>query len=114
MLVLPASAQTAAPQLKTDVVFTEYSALSSTAELVRRLYSPLTTVRINHEAQRAGRTLRGQPLDLAKEHYSIYVPDHPHSSSGAYSLLVFTGLTRRNFASPAADRTGQLPASRGA
>jgi pimeloyl-ACP methyl ester carboxylesterase len=89
MLVLPASAQTAASQLRTDVVFTEYSALSSTAELVRRLYSPLSAIRINQEAQRAGRTLRGQPIDLAKEHYSIYVPGHPHSLSGAYSLLVF-------------------------
>jgi pimeloyl-ACP methyl ester carboxylesterase len=89
LLVLPASAQTASSQLKTDVVFTEYSALSSTAELVRRLYSPLSAIRINQEAQRAGRILRGQSIDLAKEHYSIYVPDHPHSPSGAYSLLVF-------------------------
>jgi len=89
MLVLPASAQTAASQLRTDVVFTEYSALSSTAELVRRLYSPLSAIRLNQEAQRAGRTLRGQPIDLTKEHYSLYIPDHPHSSSGAYSLLVF-------------------------
>ena len=89
MLALPASAQTAASQLRTDVVFTEYSVLSSTAELVRRLYSPLSAVRINQEAQRAGGTLRGQPIDLAKEHYSIYVPNHPHSPSGAYSLLVF-------------------------
>jgi pimeloyl-ACP methyl ester carboxylesterase len=82
-LVAPAGAETAGSQLKTDVVFTEYSALSSTAELVRRMYSPLSVMRINQEAQRAGRTLRGQPLDLAKEHYSIYVPDHPRA------LLVF-------------------------
>jgi pimeloyl-ACP methyl ester carboxylesterase len=70
-------------------VFTEYAPLSSTVELVRRLYSPLTAVRINQEAQRAGRTLRGQPIDLGKEHYSIYVPDRPHSPAGMYSLLVF-------------------------
>jgi pimeloyl-ACP methyl ester carboxylesterase len=89
IMALPAGGQTAASQLRTDVVFTEYAALSSTAELVRRLYSPLSAIRINQEAQRVGRTLRGQPIDLAKEHYSIYVPDHPHSPSGAYSLLVF-------------------------
>jgi pimeloyl-ACP methyl ester carboxylesterase len=89
IIALPASAQTAASQLRTDIVFTQYSALSSTAELVRRLYSPLSAVRIDQEAQRAARTLRGQPIDLAREHYSIYVPDHPHSPSGAYSLLVF-------------------------
>lgn len=88
-LVSLAGARTAAAQLRTDVVFTEYSPLSTTAELVRRLYSPLSAVRINQEAQRAGRTLRGQAIDLTKEHYSVYVPDHPHSPSGAYSLLVF-------------------------
>ena len=89
MMVLPASAQTGSSQLRTEVVLTEYSALSSTEELVRRLYSPLSAIRIHQEAQRAGRTLRGQPIDLAQEHYSLYVPDHPHSPSGAYSLLVF-------------------------
>jgi predicted esterase len=77
-MALPASAQ-----LKTDVVFTEYSPLSTTAEMVRRLYSPLSALRIHQESERAGRTLRGQPIDLAKEHYSLYVPDHPHA------LLVF-------------------------
>ena len=82
-MVLPTSAQTASSGLRTDVVFTEYSALSSTAEMMRRLYSPLTALRIHQEAQRAGRTLHGQPIDLAREHYSLYVPDHPRA------LLVF-------------------------
>ena len=89
MMVLSASAQTASSELRTDVIFSEYSALSGTAELVRRLSSPLSAIRINQEAERAGRTLRGQPIDLAKERYSIYVPDRPHSPSGTYSLLVF-------------------------
>lgn len=78
MMALPAGAQ-----LRTDVVFTEYTALSTTAEMVRRLYSPLRAVRIHQEAQRTGHTLLGQPIDLAKEHYAIYVPDHPRA------LLVF-------------------------
>jgi pimeloyl-ACP methyl ester carboxylesterase len=69
--------------LQTDVVFSEVSALSSTAELVRRTYSPLTALRITQEAQRTGHTLRGQPIDLAREHYSLYIPDHPQA------LLVF-------------------------
>ena len=89
MMVLPASAQTASAELRSDVVFTEYSALSGTAELVRRLSSPLNALRIQQEAERAGRTLRGQPIDLAREHYALYVPDRGHSPSGAYSLLVF-------------------------
>jgi hypothetical protein len=108
MLVLPASAQTAASQLRTDVVFTEYSALSSTAELVRRLYSPLSAIRINQEAQRAGRTLRGQPIDLAKEHYSIYVPDHPHSPSGAYSLLGYPDVFHGALLNAGSDPIGTL------
>jgi pimeloyl-ACP methyl ester carboxylesterase len=84
LMVLPVSAQTAPPSgLTTDVVFTEYSPLSSAAELVRRVASPLNALRINQEAERAGRTLHGQAIDLAKERYSLYVPDHPRA------LLVF-------------------------
>jgi pimeloyl-ACP methyl ester carboxylesterase len=33
--------------------------------------------------------LRGQPIDLAGERYSINVPASPHTPSGTYSLLVF-------------------------
>jgi len=88
-LVLAAGAQTALSGLRNDVVFTEYFPLSSVAELVRRLCSPLTAHRLNQDAERAGRTLRGQPIDLARERYSIYVPAPAHSPSGAYSLLVF-------------------------
>ena len=49
----------------------DYTPLSSPAELARRLY------------------ICGQPLDLAKERYSLYVPDHTGTQSGTYSLLVF-------------------------
>jgi pimeloyl-ACP methyl ester carboxylesterase len=89
LMALSPGARTAPSGLRTDVVFTEYSTLSSTGELVRRLFSPLSAIRINQEAEHAGRTLRGQPIDLTQEHYSIYVPERPHSPSGAYSLLVF-------------------------
>jgi pimeloyl-ACP methyl ester carboxylesterase len=83
MMMLPAGAQPALVGLQTGVVFPEASALASAEELVRRLYTPLTAVRINQAAQQAGRALRGQPIDLAREHYSLYVPDQPHA------LLVF-------------------------
>ena len=83
MMMLPAGAQPAPAGLQTEVVFPEASALASTEELVRRLYTPLTAVRINQAARQAGRSLRGQPIDLAQEHYSLYVPDQPHA------LLVF-------------------------
>jgi pimeloyl-ACP methyl ester carboxylesterase len=87
--MLPAGAQTVSSGLRNNVVFTEYSALSSTAELVRRTFSPLNALRLVQEAERAGHTLHGQSVDLAKERYSIYVPAHSHPPSGTYSLLVF-------------------------
>jgi pimeloyl-ACP methyl ester carboxylesterase len=89
MIGLHASAQVTSSGLRTDVVFTEYSTLSSTAELVRRLSSPLSAMRIEQAAAHAGQTLHGQRIDLTQEHFSIYVPEHPDSASGTYSLLVF-------------------------
>jgi hypothetical protein len=75
--------------LKNGVVFTEYSAFSTSTELVRRLFSPLSALRVNQKAARAGTTLRGQPIDLASESFSIYVPSHPYPPRHGYSLLVF-------------------------
>lgn len=79
--------QTVPVGLRNGVVFTEYSPLSTSTELVRRLFSPLTALRVNQEAARMGKALRGQPINLAGESFSIYVPAHtpPHG----YSLLVF-------------------------
>jgi pimeloyl-ACP methyl ester carboxylesterase len=82
-----ANTQTVTVGLRNDVVFTEYSPLSTSAELVRRVFSPLTALRINQEAARAGKTLRGQAINLANERFSIYVPAHPPPQG--YSLLVF-------------------------
>jgi hypothetical protein len=89
MLTSPANTQTVTAGLKNGVVFTEYSALSTSTELVRRLFSPLSALRVNQKAARAGTTLRGQPIDLASESFSIYVPSHPYPPRHGYSLLVF-------------------------
>jgi pimeloyl-ACP methyl ester carboxylesterase len=82
-----ANTQTVTAGLQNGVVFTEYSALSTSSELVRRLFSPLTALRVNQEAARTGKTLRGQPINLAGESFSIYVPAHPPPHG--YSLLAF-------------------------
>ncbi len=87
LLASPANTQPITSGLRTDVVFSEYSALSSTQELVRRLLSPLGALRVTQEAARAGKTLHGQPIDLASERFSLYVP--PDSPGRRYSLLVF-------------------------
>jgi len=89
MLTSPANTQTVTAGLKNGVVFTEYSTLSTSTELVRRLFSPLSALRVNQEAARAGTTLRGQSIDLASERFSIYVPAHPYPPLHGYSLLVF-------------------------
>jgi pimeloyl-ACP methyl ester carboxylesterase len=89
ILMSSANAQTATAGLRNDVVFTEYSELSTITELVRRLFSPLNAVRMNQEAARTGKTLRGQPINLVNERFSIYVPAHPNPSPHRYSLLVF-------------------------
>src|SRR5260370_33807392 len=86
-LMSPANTQTVPAGLRNGVVFTEYSALSTSPELVRRLFSPFTALRVNQEAARMGKALRGQPINLASESFSIYVPAHP--SPHGYSLLVF-------------------------
>ena len=84
-----ANTQAVTAGLKNGAVFTEYSALSTTPELVRRLLSPLSGLRVKQEAANTGKTLRGQPIDLASERFSIYVPVHPHPPPHSYSLLVF-------------------------
>ena len=53
------------------------------------MFSPLNALRLDQYAAGAGKTLGGQPIDLANERYSIYVPSSPNSSTGTYSLLVF-------------------------
>jgi pimeloyl-ACP methyl ester carboxylesterase len=71
-----------------DLVFERYTPLSSNAELARRVLTPLT-VRRGEEAMATNKTaLREQPIDLAKEKFSIYVPGRTPPKEG-YGLLVF-------------------------
>jgi pimeloyl-ACP methyl ester carboxylesterase len=73
--------------LQKDVVFTDYSPLSRSMELARRLLSPLNAMRLNQELVRTGQAAREQSIDLAHEKFAVYVPAHapPHG----YALLVF-------------------------
>lgn len=81
----PARAATTGEQH--DVVFTDYSPLSRSSELVRRLLSPLNAWRVSQSAMRPGHALREQPLDLAHEQFTVHVP--AHAAPGGYALLVF-------------------------
>jgi hypothetical protein len=51
------------------------------------MLSPLEARRLSQAASRRGKSLQGQPLDLAKERFSLYVPHN--SPPQGYSLLVF-------------------------
>jgi pimeloyl-ACP methyl ester carboxylesterase len=76
------------------------------------LTSPLTALRAHQELARAGKTLGGQPVDLASERFSIYVPAHPEPARQRYSLLVFVpAWSRAEVPSqwiPALDRHGMI------
>jgi hypothetical protein len=79
----------AAPQTgaQNNVVFSEYSPLSRSLEIVRRSFSPLTFVELSRTAAASGKHLREQPLDLSRESFAIYTP--VHMPPDGYSLLVF-------------------------
>jgi hypothetical protein len=75
---------TAGDGLMKDVTFTDASAAASSAELARRLLSPLAYQRV---APRLG-DARAMPLDVANERFAVYVPDGAPPAKG-YGLLVF-------------------------
>ena len=70
--------------LTKDITFGDYSALSSSAQLARRLLTPLAYERLQPHLGDA----RAQPLDLAQEKFAVYVPPGAAPAQG-YGLLVF-------------------------
>ncbi|HJT98762.1 MAG TPA: hypothetical protein VJ696_10650 [Rhodanobacteraceae bacterium] len=68
----------------TDVVFTAHAPAARSAELARRLLSPLAFARVRPLLGEA----KAEPLDLAKERFVVYVP-HGAAPAEGYALLVF-------------------------
>ncbi len=83
-----ADSETSGTGLRNGIVFSEYTSLSSGAELIRRLFSPLQAARTTERATRLGANLNAQAIDLTAERFSIYVPSRA-APPGGYSLLVF-------------------------
>jgi dienelactone hydrolase len=89
-LFIAATAAAAAPQTSlpmqpgfhTGIVLTEASPLASTAEILRRAFTPLTA---QHVA--AVSSIAGEPIDLSRESFAIYVPTRKPPQG--YALLVF-------------------------
>jgi len=70
--------------LMKNVVFSETSELSSSAEIARRMFTPLAYRRVrSHFAE-----VREQPIDPAHEKFVVYVPPDPTPEKG-FGLLVF-------------------------
>jgi dienelactone hydrolase len=90
---LPAASGLAQPAtpgsvgLQQEVVFTGYSALARTSELLRRQLSPLGAEEVNKAVASSGKPLLEQSIDLAEERFSVYVP--PQAPPQGYGLMVF-------------------------
>jgi hypothetical protein len=84
-----AQAVSAAPTgLQGDVVFTEYSPLARSDELMRRFLTPLVVDSIMQRATSAGMVFNQQAVDLTKERFAVFVPPQPPPPQG-YALMVF-------------------------
>lgn len=89
-LVVPCAWSESAPTQLTgshDVVFSDYSPLSSNAELARRLLTPLEAARIPQLLAHSGDHLSEQPINLSEEKFVLYVPTQ--APARGYALLVF-------------------------
>jgi len=88
-LLAPAISGTAAEftGLRSDVVFSDYSPLSRSEELLHRLLSPLNADQASKRLAHSAVALRDQPIDLAQERFTVFVPSH--SPAQGYGLLVF-------------------------
>ncbi|HTW36877.1 MAG TPA: PHB depolymerase family esterase [Rhizomicrobium sp.] len=73
--------------MSTDVVFTDYTPLSSNLELARRLLTPLESARLPELVAKTGKRLSDQPIDIAQEKFVVYVPTTKPTQG--YGLLVF-------------------------
>jgi hypothetical protein len=71
--------------LQRGVTFTEYSPLSRSVELARRVFSPLANVELSRAS--ATSPLRAQPIDLNDEMFVVYVP--ARQPAQGYGLLSF-------------------------
>src|SRR5258708_17468696 len=89
VLPMPAIGDTLAgfTGLQSDVVFSDYSPLSSSAEVLHRLLSPPNAAEVRKRLAHSTVTLRDQPIDLAQERFTVYVPSHLPTQG--YGLLVF-------------------------
>lgn len=74
--------------LHRNVTFVDYSSLSRSNEIMRRLVSPLDAIQMHRKLAGSDLKMRRQVIDLQNEKFAIYVPHGAPPQSG-YALLVF-------------------------
>jgi poly(3-hydroxybutyrate) depolymerase len=84
---LPGTAASPTTGPQREMVFTDYSPLSASTELVRRLLSPLAAAQVQSMLARSSERLIEQSIDLSAERFVLYVP--PVAPPAGYALLVF-------------------------
>ena len=87
LMQLSAQEPAAETGLRREVVFAEYTPLSSSPELTRRLLSPLAAASLPQRLASSGEALAQQPIDLSAERFIVYVPAAPPPHG--YALLAF-------------------------
>lgn len=70
-----------------DVTFSQYSPWSSSAELARRLVTPLNARRLQQQATARHSSIAEQPIALSGERFALYLP--ARMPPDGYALLVF-------------------------
>jgi pimeloyl-ACP methyl ester carboxylesterase len=92
LLLLVACAHGPPRPVQDGVVFTQPSPLARPDEIARRALTPLTFRRTEQALEASGQTLREQPVDVAREKFTLYLPAGAPPKEG-YGLLVFISPT---------------------
>src|SRR5258708_1034525 len=87
ILLVAAQSTQAGGETFRDLVFADYSERSSSAELARRMLSPLAALQLKRQMARSGKQRVEQPTKLSEEKFIVYVPS-PRPARG-YALLGF-------------------------
>lgn len=74
-------------ELQRDVVFSDYSPLSRSEEVARRMLTPLAAEAVRRKLRASGSALVEQSVDLKGERFVVYVP--ARRPPEGYGLLVF-------------------------
>ncbi len=82
-----------------DMVFTDYTPLTSNQELARRFLTPLEAAQLPTLAAKTGKVLREQPIDLTQEKFVLDMPAKQPESG--YGLFVFVSPWNAEYIPPA-------------